>query len=130
MRIRNKFISKNKNYNFLFKKQRMLKLENKFFAHITNSNLIAMHIKNIFFKFFVILKNLKIDQLKNFFEKKCYLTDSKQRYLTIMIDKIDLKKILQTKTMFQNEVIVYKNEFAVKKIFTMIENYSKFFKII
>lgn len=82
-------MSNDKNYNFYFMKKYYLKSKNKFFVYMTNADLVAVQIINIFLKFFVTSKNFKIEHFKNHVEKKCYLTNSKNRHLTIIFNKMN-----------------------------------------
>ena len=119
--------SRNRNYIFQSKKSDM-NFENDFFSYITNANVITIQMRNVFFKSYVVFKNVKIDHLNDYAKKKCFFVDSKQRHLIVMSKKIDLKKIFTTKTMFQNEIIVYENESTMNKISKMIDTYLEFFK--
>lgn len=127
VKIRDKSLSRNKDYIFQLKAMN-LRIENKFFVHITNANFVAIQIRNVFFKFFILFKNFKIDYLIDYAKKEFYMTNSKQRYLIIVSKKIDWRKILTSKTMLQNEIIVYENESTMNQISTMIKIYLQFFK--
>ena len=72
VRVQDSKISFDKNYSFFFKADPMLKSKNDFFAHVTDHNLIAMQIRNISKKSYVISKNLKIEHFRNFEKKKAF----------------------------------------------------------
>lgn len=91
IKMREKRISNNKNYSFHFMKKHCLKSKNEFFVHVTNANHVAVQIRNIFSKFFVILKNFKIDYFRNYVEKKRYFVNSKNYHLTVILSKINFK---------------------------------------
>ena len=128
IRIKSKSLSKNKNFNFLFKKQKMLNLENEFFAHIVDANLTAVQIRNALSKPCVMSKNLRVSQLIDYAEKKCYLIESKQKHLIIVSNKFDLKSNFNPETILQNETTVYENDSMMQKIAEMIDKYFELFK--
>ena len=91
-------ISKNRDYNFYFKVIWMLKTENEFFVHVTDSELMAVQIKNVFRKLFIVFKNFKMRQLRNYDEKNCFMTNSENCHLAITSVKfINVKKTLTKK---------------------------------
>ena len=92
IRVKNKKISTNKNYNFFSKLDSTLKSKKRFFAHVTGSDLIAVQVKNTSAKPYVIPKNFKLDHLRDFEEKECFLTTPKNRHLAIIIaNKISIR---------------------------------------
>ena len=128
IRIKDRSLPKNRDFSFLFKKLRMLSLEDGFFAHIADANLIAVQIRNASFKSCVMSKNLKVGQLTDYAEKECYLIESKQKHLIIVSNKFDLRSNFNLETVFQNEAIVYENDSMMQKIAEMIDKYFEFFK--
>lgn len=61
IQIRELKISKNRNYNFYSKIEKMLRTKDRYFAHITKFNIITVQIKNVSRKLYIIFKNFKID---------------------------------------------------------------------
>ena len=74
MRMRDADFSKNRNYNFFFKIERQLNPEKRFFAHVTNSEIIAIQVRNTSEKPYMMPKNLKIDHVRDYDEKGCFMT--------------------------------------------------------
>ena len=76
----------------------MLESKNGFFAHVTGSELVAVQIKNAFNKSFIVSKNFKIEQLRNYDEKDCFIANSKKCHLIITSALfINIKKALTEK---------------------------------
>lgn len=63
VKYREKIISNDRDYNFLFKFDITLRFSDDFFAHIVNANVDAIQVRNVFNKNFVMLKNLIIKEL-------------------------------------------------------------------
>ena len=107
--------------------------ENGFFAHVIDSDLVTVQIKNISKKSYVISKNFKMNHFRDFEKKKCFLTTSKNRHLIIAFaNTINLRKIWNQadsfekknenlKTIFSNEIIVYENSETIQK-FSVVTN--------
>lgn len=85
IKYRNKIISSNRNYNFLSKFNITLESSDDFFAHIVNTNIKTIQVKNVFNKVFIISKIFLIDKLQNYDKNNCYLAYSKNIYLAIIL---------------------------------------------
>ena len=135
IRIKNAQISKNRDYNFFSKMKRMLKFEKKYFVHITSLNLVAVQVRNISNRSYTISKNFKIEHLRDFDEKDCFMTTFENNHLTVTSSQImNVKKTLKSKNFmkitFANEITVYEDEAIVKKIQTIIEKISEIWCLI
>ena len=82
IKFRKRFISINKNYNFYFISNVRFKFDNNVFVYIINVNIIFVQIQNAIDKLCILFKNIKIEQLRNYDEKNCYLINIKSCYLT------------------------------------------------
>ena len=119
IRVREAKFSKNRNYSFFPKTKRQLNSENEFFAHVTEFDIIAVQIRNISEKFYTISKNLKIGHIRDYDEKKCFMTTSKTSHLAMTSDSIvDIRETLnhKLKTILSNDIIIYGNEPTIEKI--------------
>ena len=131
IRIKNThLISKNRDYNFFSKMKRMLKFEKKYFVYVTNLNLVIIQIRNISDKSYIIFKNFKIEHLRDFDEKNCFMILFENNHLTMISDQImNVKTTLKSKkfmkTTFFNEITMYGNETTMKKLQTITEETSK-----
>jgi hypothetical protein len=133
VRIRDDQISRDRDYSFFLKTNKSLESEEEFFAHITKAKITIVQIRNTSNKLYFLLKNYKIDHLKDFAEKKCYLTSSQNRHLVIESTKqaSEIMKALKTsislkfmKTVLSNEVTVYEDESTINRIVTVVNEYS------
>lgn len=129
MHIRKVVISNDINYSFLSKIQFTLSPKGDFFAHVIESKLVVVQIKNAFNMSYMISKNFKISKLHDYSEEECYMTRSKYRYLTIVSQFINIKESLSMrlfakKTILQNKVTVYDDAMACQKIAIVVEVHS------
>lgn len=83
IKYRDKIVSRDRDYNFLFRFDIVLRFNENFFAHIVDANVEAMQIRNVFSKIFVISKNLMIEKLKNYDKNDCYLVYLENAHLAI-----------------------------------------------
>jgi hypothetical protein len=83
IRIRERNLSKNRDYSFFSKSQRQLSLESEFFNHVMRLKMIEMQVRNIAKISFVILKNFEIDSLHDYREKETYHATFEDRHLAI-----------------------------------------------
>ena len=130
MRMKNVQILKNRDFSIFSKVKRMLKSKKKYFVHVTNFTLIAMQIRNISDRSYIIFKNFKIEHLRNFNEKNRFMTSFENSHLTMTSDQImNVKTILKSKkfmkTTLFNEITMYENETTMKKLQTITEKTSK-----
>ena len=141
VRIRDAKISKNRDYSFFSKTNNMLRFKEKFFAYIMSSKITAVQVRNTTNRLYTILKNFKIEHLKDFNKKKCYLIASENRHLVInsskQINEVikTLKTIVRTtmitlnlniksmKTILSNEVTIYDDKFAINRNVTIINEF-------
>ena len=66
VKYKNNILFINHDYNFLFKFSEALNAENEFFAYIIFINVVAIQIKNASNTFFVIFKNIRINDLHDY----------------------------------------------------------------
>ena len=108
----------------------MLGAEKEFFVHIINFDIVTIQMKNITEKSYMIPKNFKVDHLKDYDEKDCFLTVSKNRHLVITSVKNSKKwKKLKPsndqneamKTVLFNDITIYGNADTMKKLKTITE---------
>lgn len=128
IQMKSEIISTNKNYCFYFQSIKMLKSENEYFVHVTKSKLIIIQMKNISKKSYTMFKNFKIDHLRDYDEKKIFLTHLKDCHFAVASSKIvNVKKALKRKkeTIFQNGIKIYENERTISKIKIIIEKKSQ-----
>ena len=130
VRIKSAQISKNRNYNFFSKMKRMLKSKKKYFVHVTSFNLVAVQIKNILNRSYIIFKNFKMKHLRDFDEKNCFMISFENSHLAmtsnqIMNVKTALKSKKFMKTTLFNEITMYENEITMKKLQIITEKTSK-----
>ena len=128
--IKSAQISKNHDYSFFSKMKRMLKSKKKYFVHVTSFNLIAVQIRNTSDRSYIIFKNFKIEHLRDFDEKNCFMTSSENSHLAvtsgqIMNVKAALKSKKFIKTTLFNEITMYKDETTMKKLQIITEKTSK-----
>ena len=110
--------------------KRMLKFEKKYFVYVTSFNLIVIQIRNTSDKSYTILKNFKIEYLRDFDEKDCFMTSFENSHLTMTSSQImNFKKALKSENFMKitlaNEITVYEDETIVKKLQTIIEKTSE-----
>ena len=104
---------------FFFKTERQFEFEGGFFAHVTNSEIVAVQMRNISKNSYTLSKNLKIEHIRNYDEKNYFMTTPKSFYLTVTSESIvNIRKILnhKKKTVLTNDITVYENESTTKKI--------------
>ena len=63
VKYKNNVLFTNRDYNFSFKFFKALNAKSKFFVYIMFINIVAIQIKNALNIFFVIFKNMKINNL-------------------------------------------------------------------
>ena len=96
IRVKNKKISMNRNYNSFPKFDKMLRSEKGFFAHVIKSDLMIVQIRNTFSRPYMISKNFRVNHLRDFDEEECFLTTSKNRHLAITsTNRINVRKKLK-----------------------------------
>ena len=59
--------------------------KNEFFAYIVFINVIAIEMKNTSETFFVIFKNMKINDLYNYEKENCYMINIDNRYFVVVL---------------------------------------------
>lgn len=92
IKLKSAKLSKNRNYSFFSKKNRLFDSKKNFFAHVINANVIAVQVQNISTKSMIISKNFEVGHLCDYFEEGCFLTASKNYHLIITsVQKLDLK---------------------------------------
>ena len=90
--VKNNQMSTDKDYSFFSKIDRMLNSEKGFFAHVIETDLIAVQMKNTSAKSYIIFKNLKVNHFRDFEKEGCFLTTSQNRHLTIaFVNEINLR---------------------------------------
>ena len=83
VRVRESDLSFDRDYSFHSKSERQLRSEDEYFAHIIDSEICAVQIRNTISRSFVISKNDKLNELKDFEKNEAYLAMSENRHLTI-----------------------------------------------
>ena len=84
VKIKKNILSLNRNYFFYFKQNFVaLKSKDSFFNYIIDANIVVVQIRNILNRSYVLSKNAKIDMLRDFEKKECYLAASKNCYRTV-----------------------------------------------
>lgn len=81
--MKNKAMFTNKNYNFYSQTVKLLRSEDKYFAHVTKSNLMTIQVRNTSINLYIISNNFKIDYLRNYDEEKCFLTHFENYYFVV-----------------------------------------------
>lgn len=131
-----------RDYSFYSKKDWLLGSKGGFFAHVTDSEVKAVQVKNTSVKPFVISKNFKIEHLKDYSKEECFLTTSKDRHLAILsVKRLDLKKTLKginaeksnsnvMKIVLSNDITVYENQKTIKKLIAIAEKTSQIWCLI
>ena len=84
IKLRDNALLIDRDYNFCFKSNQMLKQENDFFVIIIDSNSMTIQIQNVNNQFYRISRNLKIDNLRDFEKKDCYVINVDDSYLVTM----------------------------------------------
>ena len=74
----------NCDYNFSFKFSEALNAKNEFFAHIVFINVVAIQMKNASNTFFVIFKNMKVNDLHDYEKENCYIINIDNRHFVIV----------------------------------------------
>lgn len=135
VRVRGIEIPKNRDYSFFSKIERMLRSEDEYFAHVTGPNIVAIQVRNTSIKSYIVLKNLKVEHLRDYDEEDCFLTTSEDRHLAIASGgSIDVKNALKSnksaengefmKTTLPNKITVYGDKTTVDKLQAIIEETS------
>ena len=112
VRIKKVKLSQNRNFNFFFILNNNLGPKKDFFAHVIGSDIKVIQIRNISKKSYVFSKNFKIEHIKDYDEKNCYLISSKDKHLAVIFKKIDVLRKIQEKTeeaferKSKNEIII------------------------
>lgn len=136
IKFRGTELFKNRDYNFFSKENWLLKSKGGFFAHITDFEMIAMQMKNIFKKSYIIFRNFKLGQLRDYNEKNCFLAFSKDCHLAVISGKrFNLRETfgnipinLENKameTMLSNDITMYEDQNTVKKLTAITEATSR-----
>ena len=73
----------NRDYNFSFKSSETLNAKNEFFVYIMFINVVAIQIKNTLNTFFVIFKNMKINNLHDYEKESYYIINIDNRHLVV-----------------------------------------------
>ena len=98
VKIKKAKLSKNRNFNFFFILDSNLDSKEGFFAHVIGLDIKTVQIRNISKKPYVFSKNFKIEHIKDYDEKNCYLISSKDKHLAVVFKKIDVLRKIQEKT--------------------------------
>ena len=85
IKYKNNVLFTNRDYNFSFKFFEALSVKSKFFAHIMFVNVVAIQIKNALNTFFVIFKNMRINDLYNYEKKNCNMINIDNRYFIVVL---------------------------------------------
>ena len=80
VKYKNSVLFMNCDYNFSFKFFEKLNAKSKFFAHIVFVNVIVVEIKNASNTFFVMFKNMSIEDLHDYKEESCYIININDRH--------------------------------------------------
>ena len=83
VRVRRSDLSSDRDYSFHSKSKRQLRSEDEYFAHVIDSEICAIQMRNTTSRSFIISKNDKVNELKDFEKNEAYLTMSENRHLTI-----------------------------------------------
>ena len=101
IQIRDNFcLSIDKNYIFHSKINLELKSKNNVYFHHVNVNIFMIQIRNIINKTYIISRHIKLNYVLDYEKKNCYMTTSKNAYLTIKLKKQIFKnsfKLILTK---------------------------------
>ena len=84
IKLRDNALSIDRDYNFCFKSNQMLKQENDFFVIIIDFNSMTMQIRNVNDQSYRVSRNLKIDNFRDFEKKDCYLVNVDDNHLATM----------------------------------------------
>ena len=84
VRYRDKVVSSDRDYNFFLKSNVTLDSNDDFLAHIVSTNIIAIQVRNATDKTFIVVKNIRVENLQNFDEEDCYLASSDDDHLTVV----------------------------------------------
>ena len=130
MRIKGAQIPKNRDYSFFSKMKRMLESEKEYFAHVTNFNLVAIQVRNTSDRSYTISKNFKIEHLRDFDEKNCFMASPEDSHLAVASSQtIDVRKALKSENFMKitlaNEITVYGDETIVRKLQAITEKTSE-----
>ena len=124
MKFRDKFVSANRNYFFHSIFDVKLKSNDDFFFHIVDVNVDVVQIRNVIDKFCIIFRNVKIDKLRDFEEKDCYVVDSKNRhFVAVAIFSWIIK--LKHLTVFDLAIFVDLKKFIIDETIISFANLSK-----
>ena len=119
---------------FFQKKNKSFNSKKGFFAHVTNFEIKAVQVKNTSVKSITISKNFKIEHLRDYSKKKCFLTTSKNRHLAVVSEqKFDLKQTLKKsvinkpkmKTVLSNDITMYENKNTIQKLTVITKKTSQ-----
>ena len=84
VKYKNNVLFTNRDYNFLFKFFEALNAKSEFFVYIIFINVVAIQMKNALNTFFVIFKNIKINDLHDYEKENCYIININNRYFIVI----------------------------------------------
>ena len=83
VKIREKDLSKNRDYLFESKTFTVLSLNDDFLAHVISVNMMIVQIRNIFNEIFIVSKHFRVETLIDYAEEKCYVVFSENAHLAV-----------------------------------------------
>ena len=84
VKYKNSILFTNRDYNFLFKSFETLNAESEFFAYIMFVNVVAIQIKNVSNIFFMIFKNIKVNDLHDYKKKSYYMINIDNHHFVVV----------------------------------------------
>ena len=84
IKLRDNVLFIDRDYNFCFKSNQMLKQKNDFFVVIIDFNSMTIQIWNVNDQFYRISRNLKIDNFRDFEKENCYLINVDDNHFATM----------------------------------------------
>ena len=81
---KNNVLFTNRDYNFSYKFSETLNAKSKFFVYIMSVNIVAIQMRNALNTFFVVFKNMKINNLYDYEEKNYYIININNRYFVVV----------------------------------------------
>ena len=137
VRIKKTKLSKDRDYSFFSIIDEKLESKGGFCAHVVDSNIKIVQVRNTSAKVYVLSKNLKIDHLKEYEKHECYLILSEERHKAVITKKNSILwkfheefKDDSLKNKLENEITIWSDEVTIKRIKTVIDQYSNVWKFI
>ena len=119
VKYRDKILSIDRDYSFLFKSKMSFDFDDEFFAHIVSANVTIVQVRNAIKNVVIIIKNIRVDNFENFNEKDCYLVNLEDEHLVVVLFVEWTRRLKQVVVVELTTFVEFENLYVIEIEFSI-----------